>query len=543
MIHQIEWRTASPLWEEALKDKTDTRVKQPAILRFASDTFMEDLESVLDTDPSALKDLMAQYETWKEEGAGWIPDEEYSTESPIRLYQPAHGRFYLVAANLVCRTPGLPDRFVDTANEEKVSFLLRRQVANGDGSNGSTEYGWVTDDENMAWERIPSGEESELLENEERLPLFSKRFSCPRQAGMQRRLWLGLIPVGSRETFQAAPESNLFNITEEERANDDLGDPRLAEFESHVVEGVKGIVKALPTPRITLQEAQISLLFVCLDLATFLDQYLHTVWEEVQSGTVSSVPFDDLDKANSFCSGKTWAQALKSVYEQGKTILSGAAEDSENTTSFITDELTNLQAVQTAIDNLGILDHNDEFMETFKEDLKTALGSYDQSIDMEEPPELPKLDPNAGIAYVLRCVYERPHCKGIHPPVVSAPSQLFQLSTFFDPEAPTRPVRITMPVDTSISGLRRFRKNVSFLISNKLRRQIDRIQGIKVTDLENGDIGSDQGFNLGVICSFSIPIITICALILLMIIVFLLNIVFWWLPFFKICFPINLKSR
>ena len=39
------------------------------------------------------------------------------------------------------------------------------------------------------------------------------------------------------------------------------------------------------------------------------------------------------------------------------------------------------------------------------------------------------------------------------------------------------------------------------------------------------------------LCSFSIPIITICALIVLMIFVALLNIIFWWMPFLKICLP------
>jgi hypothetical protein len=44
----------------------------------------------------------------------------------------------------------------------------------------------------------------------------------------------------------------------------------------------------------------------------------------------------------------------------------------------------------------------------------------------------------------------------------------------------------------------------------------------------------------GLDCSgfmLSIPIITICALIVLMIFISLLNIVFWWLPFFKLCLP------
>ena len=40
------------------------------------------------------------------------------------------------------------------------------------------------------------------------------------------------------------------------------------------------------------------------------------------------------------------------------------------------------------------------------------------------------------------------------------------------------------------------------------------------------------------ICSLSIPIITICALILLMIIVSLLDIIFRWLPFFSDLLPV-----
>ncbi len=69
------------------------------------------------------------------------------------------------------------------------------------------------------------------------------------------------------------------------------------------------------------------------------------------------------------------------------------------------------------------------------------------------------------------------------------------------------------------------------------------MQGVKLGALDDGELGAEPDINLGMICSLSIPIITICALILLMIIVQLLNIVFWWLPFFKICFPLNLSSE
>ena len=66
---------------------------------------------------------------------------------------------------------------------------------------------------------------------------------------------------------------------------------------------------------------------------------------------------------------------------------------------------------------------------------------------------------------------------------------------------------------------------------------------VPLDSLPGGNVGSGQQFNLGVICSFSIPIITIVALILLMVIVSLLNFVFGWLPYLRICFPMLLKGK
>ena len=53
-----------------------------------------------------------------------------------------------------------------------------------------------------------------------------------------------------------------------------------------------------------------------------------------------------------------------------------------------------------------------------------------------------------------------------------------------------------------------------------------------------------DGIDIGMICSISIPLITLCALILLMIIVTLLDFIFRWLPWFVICFPVpGLKGK
>jgi hypothetical protein len=158
--------------------------------------------------------------------------------------------------------------------------------------------------------------------------------------------------------------------------------------------------------------------------------------------------------------------------------------------------------------------------------------------------------------FVLRCVFERPNCGPLEPPVVSIPTQPFRMAGFFDPDAPARPIRIALPIDTSPAGLRKFDKNTAFMVSDMLCGQIDRLKGLTLGDLVRSvlpwplhkelsvpDTGpctdkDDPSLSLGMVCSLSIPIITICALMLLMIIVNLLDVIFRWVPYFLICFPL-----
>ena len=135
------------------------------------------------------------------------------------------------------------------------------------------------------------------------------------------------------------------------------------------------------------------------------------------------------------------------------------------------------------------------------------------------------------------------------------------MAGFFDPDAPARPIRIGLPVDTSPAGLRKFDKNTAFIMSDILCGQVRRLRGLTFGDLVRsvlpwplhkdlsvGDMtpcgSGTTGGSFGMICSLSIPIITLCALILLMIMVTLLDIIFRWLPYFIICFPIpGLKGK
>jgi len=156
--------------------------------------------------------------------------------------------------------------------------------------------------------------------------------------------------------------------------------------------------------------------------------------------------------------------------------------------------------------------------------------------------------------FSMRCVYVRCDCSSQNIAVFSKSSQRFQLANFFDPDAPARPIRITLPLDTTPAGMRKHSKNTAFMISDVLCGQIQRAKGLGLVDLvlsvlpwpfhKDLDVGgmgpckNSKEANIGMICSLSIPIITICALILLMIIVSLLDFIFKWMPWFVMCFPI-----
>jgi hypothetical protein len=218
-------------------------LSRPAILRFASDDFMAHYLAVLERDPKKLNGLIAEWETWREapsapssqallepaklqsafakklqrlrigrtgsvavqtgrlsEGAIKQP-ESYR----LKLYQPAHQRFYLVVASLVCGIVGFPDRTVDSGKQERVSFVVRRLVPRDKEApidkldiEHSDEYAFVQGPDGPRWVKVQGG----LVAGEEQLPFFPTQF--PDDQGHRRRVWSALIPVGKRETYLGA---------------------------------------------------------------------------------------------------------------------------------------------------------------------------------------------------------------------------------------------------------------------------------------------------------------------------------------------------
>src|SRR6266481_6978772 len=123
--HPIKWLAPSPLWPELAKAGSGTPSVDfgtPAILRFTTDDFMQDLFNILATDPRKLGEFRAVRETWRgkaaqpsiptpkkvfalqlqrlsssvrrQVGTGRKPGEFADANSLpfLKLYQPAHMR-------------------------------------------------------------------------------------------------------------------------------------------------------------------------------------------------------------------------------------------------------------------------------------------------------------------------------------------------------------------------------------------------------------------------------------------------------------------
>ncbi|MFL6227732.1 MAG: hypothetical protein ACJ741_03020 [Pyrinomonadaceae bacterium] len=736
----VQWTTPAPLWGAAAGAEAGaTRraaLQRPAILRFATDAFMQDVLALLENDPARLGTLVAQPETWRDLVSapapvqvapkfalplqrlrlaaenkrarllGAAPSPEVTSLSAnanagsfrsrkprtLKLYQPAHQRYYMVASCLVCGRAGLPDKALDRGREESTTFVIRRMfpasVVNASGQTvpfvnpltGAVdssiplpafdatweEYAHVSTPEGDAgWQRVSgalnaTGEAvgDVLVEGEEPLPLFPLNYTD--DAGRRRRLLAGLVPVGKREAYMGAAsllQSQLSAAAMNAAASggatqpeNEIVDPRMMALWRDVTEPWKVLLQRAdaaraavepdkwtpshavsPAPpstdkpmdaddpnaktasiKATRELIQTGSWYILLDFAKYLEENLPSVWAAITAPGASSPAALSNDPPalavyNALHSTKlaNWrAKALelkplpyptakvkknlvaalraialedtsptaedrlesaKVSYNRDKIIagdttfpsflfpLAHAELDAAHPTD---EELAPLPVVTLSpatITDESKLDVSGRKIDALADLIKLALAPRPAPVASSLPLAAQKpMDTREGF-FRIRCVYQRPLCGPIDPPLLSAPTREFQLAGFFDPDAPARPIRIGLPIDTSPAGLRKFDKNTAFMMSDMLCGQVARMKGLTLGDLirtvlpwplhkdlsvPDGGACVQGGLEVGMICSLSIPIITICALILLMIIVSLLDIIFHWMPFFLICFPL-----
>ncbi len=685
---QVQWTSPSPLWPIAA-GATDialrrNALRKPVLLRFAADTFMDDFFKLLETDPSRLHQFVAIPETWR----GPTPDPAPAKPAPLfarelsrlglaaakkkglvpapsgkgvsslltintaiqpkklKLYQPAHQRYYLVGAALVCGRAGLPDRAINTGKQETATYVLRRMFPPGPLNINTPlpafdpatweEYAFLSTPTGNRWQRIPRADQLNggvLIDGEDQLPLFGMNFS--EDDGRNRRLLAGLVPVGKREAYMGAAMQKQTGDPDPVVEPQPISDPRMILFWSQVTEPWKKLLEladngklmnkgaklpedplALPplpadlspentasTAQLMREQIQTGSWYILLDFANLLIEQTPRVWRLLngQAPLAGEPAFNAAENAlanaitattftlnglqqTAFLAGTAYiASQIKTTLKAALlAVKSGSIENNLETvkTSFnrkrpsldplwpnflfpladplIAGPLPNLP-INVVAGESDLAQHRKK-LDALAEKIQAALPAAPVA-DVPNNPLVSQqpMDMREGW-FVIRCVFSRPNCGPIDPPLLSEPTAPFQMAGYFDPDAPARPIRIALPLDTSPAGLRKFDKNTAFMISDMLCGQIDRVKGLSLGDLvlsvlpwpfhkdlsvpDGGPCKSDSGIEVGMICSLSIPIITICALLLLMIIVFLLDIIFRWIPFFLFCFPIpKLKAK
>ena len=662
----LRWMAPHPMWTEGTGG-LNGEAGRPAILRFKGDDFMDEMTALVETRPEALPAWLAVPETWREP-APEPPKDELTPSQPLskararqvqlarrrglvggtagkpvpqttgdlKLFQPAQDRFYMMASQLVCARPGLPDRRIAAAKEERARFVIRRLVPPDDttgefdpegkdtsGTDLVEEYAFVPFGEAGAWwQRIAPGARNELQPNEERLGLFPTSY---RTDGRKRRLLLGAMPIARREAYVGAAFGNP-DGTPPPALEPTGPDPRVllwqtevstpwAALEEQALNLRASVIDNFTSPpglsassselasaaKDQLEEfraraAHIGWL-ILVDARRFLQAHLPVLWEHLRgrplprpltsaeqdletalrNTAVNVALTDDLDSSFPDYAGNFQPNFVDALLALTSTDISdlesaeitfawpspeGAPTPGYPTFVWIAAHPSFLVAKSATGNPTAISSNGAASTPPINaiDDIETALADALPAEPTAPVPDLraPRVVPRGEEPwFTVRCVFERPNCAGFAAPFVSAPSAPFQMASFFDPDAPTRDIRIPMPVDISPAGLRKFRKGAGFIVSDLFCGQFGRFQKVTLGDLVRSVLPwplhkdlpgaaaapcKSGGNAFGLMISLSIPIVTICAFILMMIMVALLDIVFRWMPYLFTVFRIDLSK-
>ena len=129
------------------------------------------------------------------------------------------------------------------------------------------------------------------------------------------------------------------------------------------------------------------------------------------------------------------------------------------------------------------------------------------------------------------------------PPQIiwSTPSPAFAIAPWYA-NSDVAPVKVALPDITDFQTLKKLKPSVAFSVPASLFNFLKKQDPDPTKILKDGpkdDSNSDSsGLDIAWICSFNIPIITLCAYIVLNLFLSLFNIIFWWIFMVKICIPI-----
>jgi len=492
----------------------------------------------------------------------WLSDERHSRHDnkPV-LRLPTHRAFHLIACEVVCDRLGQPA--LDPRRVTSAGFVIRRV-------GGKREQAWILEEgEPRGWEDAPTELRDPdlhrrlcangVLHKRDNVPAFSGEEVHPLHVmpvtdgnGKCHTLLYGFLPLGGfyflRDGNQAFNPSELTDVVDASARQlywpfgyRDVKNPSWSTADSKPVIAGKPnraffeLLKTLLN-RYHLGEAGIvgneGLQRLCENLYFYDDNAL--------PAALKSQTFDD-SSAASFAPYRQlslWQYLSGHFSNSANNALVNwlvLQEDPRNPAAASAPLLTLLPAT-----NGSTLTFTLRLTAADAQEIRELLGQRlrSQALDKVREIPLPKFRQSLEDVYQVLPFVRALNDLGKEQIqwVDSAQRSLpFRVAAPFDPNA-SRPSLIQMP---ALSDLKRgLAKGASILTPADT---FDMINSLKF----NKGVGPDAlppdppppGIGLQWICSFSLPVITLVAMILLMIMISLLNIVFFWLPWVRICLP------
>lgn len=447
----------------------------------------------------------------------------------LELHLPMHRRFHLVLLEAACRMPGSPR--LDPAKIDSMGLVLRR--ADGAGwagwmRNASQRRGWLglagdTLDPDPAMRPSPRSQAARqiaaLIASRRGETAFAEEtiglFAAPPDlcAKLGKTVLYGLVPVASAEESDVAPPAPDY-------ANLDATEG--AAFREHLSSYLK------PRPQLDMPRA---------------GQVLNPAWRPLESSAEEDDSTDGrlksfaiflqqlLAELGAFEPGPT-GQALRTALDAIELTMALDAFGQPSSTMRAGDFTQAAAQILVA----GEANTSRLTMPLAWPEIDTTRGAQLSGLAMAclparfvaLSPPAPKFE-RVAAQYAVRAFIRVARPDGCPPQLVwTEYSEKFRILPWWESDGPA--AKIALP---DISDLKKIKPSVAVqmppAIANLLKGDAKK--------LADGE-GSTNGLDIAWICSFSIPAITICAFIVLSIFLSMLNLIFGWMAWIKICIPI-----
>jgi hypothetical protein len=495
------------------------RNRQPWLLQRSDDDFI----------PATLDDLRSAQGA---ERLRALRAQALDGRGTLKLFQPIQRQFHLALVEAWCDVPGEPR--IDPAKVQAAGMVLRRVGAHGQPegwmrSNGRIR-GWVplarvggAEADPAAARRAERGltgvpdidrqlagfvrENPDSLLEEHVIPLYVAPPDVCRDAG--QTLYYGVVPTISSELSEADAR---FGAAE----GVDFG-PQSQAFQDHLVQALRG--QAMDLPRVG---------------ETLVPGWLRDSEQPGADSRLARFVLLLRQLASEFDAFTTPGNPVLQALHALQLPLKKRADDQQQRSVRADEFLAKANAIVLGQDGTQSAEMPESWPAmdaSAAQRLATALHAAMQSRFAAMKGKTGRFDePDA--RYQLRA-FVRLKPEGACPARVvwSEPSDPFVIAAWYE-GAGAPPVQIPLPDPGDKNLLKALKPNVAFVVPPSLQSLLSGA----TKDLLDGK-GSSSNLGLTWICGFNIPIITICAFLVLNIFLTLFNLAFGWLFFMKICLP------